>query len=53
MKQEFIFDAILSYDKRKISKREIKAILMFIKELTIEANDTENIARMINGFSEN
>ncbi len=53
MTREFIFDAILSYDKRKHKKREINALLSFIRELTLEVNEMDYSRIKFREFSQN
>ncbi len=53
MARDFIFDAILSYDKRKYKKKEINAVLSFIRELTLEVNESDYTRTKYKGFSNN
>lgn len=39
--QEFTFDAVLAYNKKKHTKKEIKRTLQFLKDYTIEINDID------------
>ncbi len=53
MTRDFVFDAILSYDKRKYKKREINKVLAFIRELTLEVNEMDNSKIKFREFSKN
>lgn len=36
--KEFAFDALLAYSRKKYSKKEVRQILEFIKDYTIQIN---------------
>lgn len=39
--QEFAFDALLKYNRSRHSDKEIKQLLEFIKDFTLEINDMD------------